>query len=553
MGKRLKRGKQGNAAMYVTRNQAIKKLQLPLSQFRRLCILKGIHPREPKKKPQGANKTYYHVKDINWLLHEPILQTLRDVKAHSKKVRKARAKQNERLAKRLMRLKPGYRLDHLVKERYPTFVDALRDLDDALTLVHLFAALPADSRRNVPRPVVETARRLATEWAAFCARAGALRRVFVSVKGYYYQAEVMGQTITWLQPHALQQVLPDDVDVRVLMTFEEFYATLLQFVLFRLYRGELGMSYPPVLDERLEKAAAGLAALMRDIADAQEATVAQRAAAAAAGGAGGGGASAGGAEAPEVVQRIGSLAARIKQIEAEQEGEGKEGKEEGGGGGGSGSEEDDEEDNEIDSGAEEDAQEGKEDGEGSSGSDEEDGEDEEKEEAGKEAQAADDNAAPTTATAAAAAAGGALAVDPDDDAAVCASLLRGRIVFISRECPREPLLLVVRAFGGVAAWEGEGSPHSAGDPAITHAVVDRPLASVAGTGKGVGGKFAPNTQLVQPQWVFDSANFRVLMPERLYAPGQAPPPHLSPFVDPEEEGYTPEFYATVRKLQVSYV
>ena len=32
-----------------------------------------------------------------------------------------------------------------------------------------------------------------------------------------------GEAITWLVPHALSQVLPADVDYRVMLTFLEFY------------------------------------------------------------------------------------------------------------------------------------------------------------------------------------------------------------------------------------------------------------------------------------------------------------------------------------------
>jgi pescadillo protein len=49
--------------------------------------------------------------------------------------------------------------------------------------------------------------------------------------------------------------------------------------------------------------------------------------------------------------------------------------------------------------------------------------------------------------------------------------------------------------------------------------------------------------------VFDSANFRVLAAPGLYAPGRAPPPHLSPFVSGEEEGYVPEYGKQLAALQ----
>lgn len=136
---------------------------------------------------------------------------------------------------------PTYTLHHLVRERYPRFVDALGDIDDALTLVYLFAALPSEKR--IKARVTNKAKSLAAAWGAYCATTSSVTKNFISVKGVYFEANVQGSTVRWIVPHAFTQHMPTDVDYRVMLTFFEFYETLLGFVLFKLY-SDIGVRYP---------------------------------------------------------------------------------------------------------------------------------------------------------------------------------------------------------------------------------------------------------------------------------------------------------------------
>jgi pescadillo protein len=426
-------GKSGEAAAYMTRAQALAKLSLPLADFRKLCILKGIYPRDPKKKPAGNDKTYYHHKDIGFLAHEPLLNKFFELKTFTKKFKRLMGRNERSLAKSFEERKPEYTLHHLVRERYPSIEDAVRDLDDAVSMLALFNALSGDQKRDIPTDAVNEATRLYQEFQLYVIRAQALRKVFVTIKGYYFQAEIMGTPVTWLAPHQFAQTLPEEVDFRVMLSFLEIYRCLVKFVNFKLY-SDLGLAYPPSRNKRKDRASAEVASLEVEMRDAGKARETQAAA----------------GEQADV-----EVATGVAQDFGEQSEEALE----------------------------------------------------------MQRQVAQTNRMKTT--------------------------FRGLRIFVSREVALRPIYLTLLSGGATAVgWErgstglsaNAGSAFPESDKSITHHIVDRPPADFAQTA---------GREYVQPQWVFDSLNTGCLLPIAPYAPGRAPPPHLSPFVDDKAEGYVP--------------
>ncbi|KAE9964687.1 mRNA-binding ribosome synthesis protein nop7 [Venturia inaequalis] len=210
----------------------------------------GIYPREPRNKKKVSKRatpstTFYYTKDIQYLLHEPLLEKFRDHKALAKKIGRALGRGEVGDATRLEKSKPKMRLDHIIKERYPTFVDALRDLDDALSMLFLFANLP--STTYVPPKTIALCQRLCLEFEHYLIETHTLRKSFLSIKGIYYQATIQGQDILWLVPYKFVQRMAGDIDFRIMGTFIEFYTTLLGFINYRLFTS-IGLVYPPKFD-----------------------------------------------------------------------------------------------------------------------------------------------------------------------------------------------------------------------------------------------------------------------------------------------------------------
>ena len=479
--KAKQKGKAGDAVNYITRSQvlvpsachvqacrlglrmltqslaqALKKLQLSLADFRRLCILKGVYPRDPKKKAGGKDKTYYALKDILFIMHEPVLDKLREMRAHKNKTVKAKSKKDNFKVELLEKHKPFYLLDRLVKERFPTFVDAVRDMDDALSMATLFANLPSTETIEAKRTL--NCRRLVHEFFNYVVMSRSLRKVFLSIKGCYFQASIQGQDVTWLVPYEFVQELPLDVDYRVMMTFLEFYETQLHFINYKLYSG-MGLKYPPKIDEAAHAANVGINAF-RVEKKGDAGMSAQNVAAQPSAGPMGGEEEVNAEQRKAIAGKVKALKKKIKNIE-------------------------------------------------------------------RDAPAGPDSGADGPEKDLDAEMGGSDDEDDEQDVSGREGTLLGSLkIFLSREVPRQLLEVMAGAFGAQVGWEGEGSPFAESDQTITHQIVDR----------NTQRHLFLSREYVQPQWLADTVNAGLPMPVAPYGPGCVPPPHISPFVNDDEEG-----------------
>jgi pescadillo protein len=487
-GKKQKKNLSGLEATFIGRSKCLKKLQITLKDFRRLCILKGIYPREPRGRTPGNKKgqVFYHIKDVKALAHEPLLAKFREFRAFMKKVRKAAGRNEKDEAARKESFAPTYSLHHLVRERYPRFVDALSDLDDALALIYLFAALPSAGR--VAAKVTKKAQSLAAQWGAYCSTTSAITKSFVSVKGVYFEASIQNTQVCWVIPHSYTQNIPTDVDFRVMTTFFEFYETLLGFVLFKLYN-DIGVRYPlPVTSADVSESSHMLSANLKVLkkvlngagnaaSNAVEEAVEKQA---------------GGDDKMEVVastkrDKLKTIDQALQQIDESDD------------------EDMDEAEDDVDiSGPLKDALESMNNEQDSS-------------------------------------IGAAMTLD--DEASKRKRLFAGLTFFISREVPKGYLELICLAYGGKVGWEGNDSPVNVKDSSITHHIVDRPKLPSSYD------DLPKSREFIQPQWLLDSANFSFLLPTSRYAVGAELPPHLSPWIDNAEEGYTPAYAEEIECLK----
>ena len=298
------------ASRYTTRNTALNRLQLKLADFRRLCILKGIHPRyappdrarlpsrfrarparaparrsarraaaalEPppavrrRRRAPGTHSARSDHRAAPPRLPRPIIahrapvllpalsflqgaqeevqgsgqdvlprqgHRLPRARAPPGEVPRAarigsqdQARQGEESAPRG---RPPRAEEADVRPGSPREGEYRRSLTPCVTWTTLspWCTSSRCSRGQAPRHPrrggAPRSRALPLEFQSYVTKTKSLKKCFISVKGIYYQATIHGQDVTWLTPHVeLSQTLPEDVDYRVMLTFLEFYLSML--------------------------------------------------------------------------------------------------------------------------------------------------------------------------------------------------------------------------------------------------------------------------------------------------------------------------------------
>lgn len=119
-------------------------------------------------------------------MHDKLLQKFRDIKAHLKKHKKLLGRKETKMAEDHIKKTPKYTLSHIIKERYPTFIDALRDMDDALCLISLFANMPQHMSLEISKKEIEECNNLLKEFMLYCTVTQCFKKSFLSIKGIYY-------------------------------------------------------------------------------------------------------------------------------------------------------------------------------------------------------------------------------------------------------------------------------------------------------------------------------------------------------------------------------
>lgn len=251
INKLMKKVKKKRAQKFLTKKKIKRKLGVSEAEFRKLCIFKGIYPKDYKKVPTelrgkyAKSKICYTKGDLVRLTKErKLLEDFRNIKTYLKKYRKYRKRNDDYAVKSIVKRFPKHRLDEIIKERYPIFVNAVEQLDDTLNAIVAYSLLPSVSNLGIKNELVKKCEELKTHFHYYVYKTNKIKKSFISVKGYYIQVQILQKKVTWLLPHVYTPYIPKDIDFAMISDFIEYYIALLKFVLFKLYKLD-GMKYPP--------------------------------------------------------------------------------------------------------------------------------------------------------------------------------------------------------------------------------------------------------------------------------------------------------------------